>query len=373
MSRALEALYEMEKQRREIEQARVREMNEKFLSQYRSMLREFEYENFDDYVPDEMNRIRSLLSQAESMQNIDAFEARECSRSVGDLIYGMRSIARDVRLMKEAEERERERRREEERQARKTAATEAYYGALKKIKGAAIQNFAKDELAKIRKSIENNMLTSVDEINNRIAAATEVAEKKAAEWKQQTIEKARKEGVSTQIEASKQQLCKEKNLSKEKKDAVLKSLDELLGRVKNTDVKDLQSSLHKIDNTVPEQIVSDEIMVEVTRFIIMSLRNQGFSVDAKNVSKAEINGEKVYRVVAEKENGKRASCYLDNKGKIHYAFDKYEGKNCLKDIQKFKVDLEKVYSVKLSDERVLWENPDRLDKNVVDTTRSDNR
>ena len=33
---------------------------------------------------------------------------------------------------------------------------------------------------------------------------------------------------------------------------------------------------------------------------------------------------------------------------------------CLKDIEKFNVDLEKVYSIKLSDERVLWENPDKL-------------
>jgi len=31
-----------------------------------------------------------------------------------------------------------------------------------------------------------------------------------------------------------------------------------------------------------------------------------------------------------------------------------------KDIEKFNVDLEKVYSIKLSDERVLWENPDKL-------------
>lgn len=371
MSYEYDALYEMER-RRELEQARVRAMNETFLSQFRSMLREFERENFDDYIPDEMNRIRSQLSQAERMQNIDAFEAREYSRSVGNLIYGMRSIAREARLMKETEERERRHREEEERQARKTAATEAYYGALKKIKGAAIQNFAKDELAKIRKSIENNTLTSVEEITNRIATATEVAEKKAVEWKQQTIEKAQKEGISAQIEASKQQLSKE-NLSEEKKAVALKSLDELLGRVKNTDVKDLQANLHKIDDAVSEQIVSEETMLEATKSIIMSLRNQGFSVDGKNVSKAEINGEKFYRVVAEKENGKRASCILNNKGKIRYAFDKYEGKTCLKDIQKFKIDLEKVYSVKLSDERVLWENPDRLDKDAVDTTRSNNK
>ncbi len=32
----------------------------------------------------------------------------------------------------------------------------------------------------------------------------------------------------------------------------------------------------------------------------------------------------------------------------------------MKDIEKFNVDLENIYSVKLSDERVLWQNPDKL-------------
>lgn len=31
-------------------------------------------------------------------------------------------------------------------------------------------------------------------------------------------------------------------------------------------------------------------------------------------------------------------------------FDNYEGMTCLKDIEKFNVDLEQIYSVKLSDE-----------------------
>ena len=35
---------------------------------------------------------------------------------------------------------------------------------------------------------------------------------------------------------------------------------------------------------------------------------------------------------------------------------------CLKDIQKFNVDLENIYSVKLSNERVLWSNPDEIGK-----------
>ena len=68
------------------------------------------------------------------------------------------------------------------------------------------------------------------------------------------------------------------------------------------------------------------------------------------------------RIVAKKPSGKRVQCRLDLHGKLIYRFDEYEGMTCLKDIEQFNVELEQVYSVKLSDERVLWENPDRLSK-----------
>ena len=37
---------------------------------------------------------------------------------------------------------------------------------------------------------------------------------------------------------------------------------------------------------------------------------------------------------------------------------------CLKDIEKFNVDLKNIYSVKLSDERVIWTNPDEIGKDA---------
>ena len=63
-------------------------------------------------------------------------------------------------------------------------------------------------------------------------------------------------------------------------------------------------------------------------------------------------------------SGNRAVCRFDNHGKVRYKFDQYEGMSCLKDIQTVQTELERVYSVKLSDERVLWENPNRITKDA---------
>ena len=70
----------------------------------------------------------------------------------------------------------------------------------------------------------------------------------------------------------------------------------------------------------------------------------------------------------QKPSGKRVICKIDLHGKLMYQFDQYEGSTCLKDIERFNVDLQQIYSIRLSDERVLWQNPDRLDMDATQTS-----
>lgn len=81
------------------------------------------------------------------------------------------------------------------------------------------------------------------------------------------------------------------------------------------------------------------------------------------------DGSDYVRIVARRPSGKQAICEIGSDGLIRYRFDKYEAMTCLKDIERFNVDLESIYSLSLSDERVLWSNPDRLTK---DANRADN-
>jgi len=49
---------------------------------------------------------------------------------------------------------------------------------------------------------------------------------------------------------------------------------------------------------------------------------------------------------------------------MEYSFEKYEGATCKKDIDSFLPKLEQVYGIKLSNERVIWENPDKISKDA---------
>ena len=108
-----------------------------------------------------------------------------------------------------------------------------------------------------------------------------------------------------------------------------------------------------LDGKKTSEALKQEIAEEVKQ-----LKKQEFTVEKPQL--VQTDGKNYVKIVAKQPSGKRAICNVDLCGKIAYKFDNYEGMTCLKDIEKFNVDLEKVYSIKLSDERVLWENPDKL-------------
>ena len=126
-----------------------------------------------------------------------------------------------------------------------------------------------------------------------------------------------------------------------------------------------------LETEVDDTLISEETRRETVKVIIKQLRTQEFTVEKPQV--VQTDGKNYVKIVAKQPSGKRAICNIDLHGKIAYKFDNYEGMTCLKDIEKFNVDLQQVYSVKLSDERVLWSNPDKLDRDANRTYKTDRR
>ena len=111
-----------------------------------------------------------------------------------------------------------------------------------------------------------------------------------------------------------------------------------------------------------DTLVTEEVRRQTVKAFIKLLRQQDFTVEKPVL--VEEGSESYVKFTAQRPSGNRAVCRFDNHGKVRYKFDQYEGMSCLKDIQTVQTELERVYSVKLSDERVLWENPDRLMKDA---------
>ena len=124
------------------------------------------------------------------------------------------------------------------------------------------------------------------------------------------------------------------------------------------DTNTIEASVVEIENALDDTLITEETRREMVLAIVNQFKSQEFIVDKPQLVK--VDGKNFVKIVAKQPSGKRAVCNIDLKGKIAYKFDNYVGMTCLKDIEKFNVALDKVYSIKLSDERVLWQNPDRL-------------
>lgn len=365
MSYEIDSLFSIRRERKQaIAAARVAATTETYLNNFRKMFADFEAQHFDQYIPGQMQHLRTQLAAAERELTSNPFAARETSMSIQDFIYNLRPIAREVKRQHDEAERERIRREEEERKAQKTESMNAFYEAIKQIADAAVQNAARADLATLRSKIVSGSITSPQQVNTVIASILETATVKAEAYKQKALENAKREGLEAQITQAKEQLQQE-NISSKVKEEQMKTLDELLNRSKNDDVEEMQKQLNDVNEKLLNQKISEDELLEAASYICDTLKSQGYNIPENAVTLEEVDGEKRIRVYALRSNNDDILCEVSDKNVLHYAINDQEFSMCLKDKQNFGSYLQQAYSIDLSDERIIWENPDRISKGEI--------
>ncbi len=362
MSHEYDARYELERKRKqELERKRAADYSEQAIKEISARFEEMKNQEYDSYVPDEMKRLARNIKDISSMIQSDPFAARNlCYQAQHDL----NSMAFLVRSAKEEFARQ-ERLRYEEIQRKKAEAKskleETFYSKLSEIKNPALANFGLQDLEEIKTKIQKEEITAEAELVKQIEKATENAEKKAAEWKAQKLEKAKLEIMTNQINEAIKTVENEKFEIEENRTKLINEMSQLKEKLsKDNTTEEITEKLNAIRAEVDNSLINEEVRKETVRAIVKELKSQGFEVETVKPVGEGINSYVLIK--AKKPSGKQATCKINLQGKLNYRFDKYEGMTCLKDIEKFNVDLEKIYSVKFSDERVIWENPDRLSR-----------
>lgn len=362
MSHEYDVNYELEKKRREeLARKRAADYSEQTIKEISARFEEMKNQEYDSYVPDEMKRLAQNIKAISSMIKSDPFEARNlCYQAQHDV----NNMAFLVRSAKEEFARQ-ERLRYEEIQRKKAEAKskleEAFYSKLSEIKNPALANFGLQDLEEIKTKIQKEEITAEAELVKQIEKATENAEKKAAEWKAQKLEKAKLEIMTKQINEAIKTVENEKFDIEENRTKLINEMTQLKEKLsKDNTTEEITEKLNAIRAEVDNSLINEEVRKETVRAIVKELKSQGFDVETVKPVGEGINSYVLIK--AKKPSGKQATCKINLQGKLNYRFDKYEGMTCLKDIEKFNVDLEKIYSVKFSDERVIWENPDRLSR-----------
>ena len=361
MSRSYEYSYQLEaERRRQIYLNRIAATTEEFYRRYEQKYKEMLSRGLAAYIPSEMSRLESDLARIRELLVSDPENARDISFEVGSYIRTMSSLATEAREEFDRSERMRVAALRAEREQQQSELMNEYFKVLQTIKNPIVVNYSIPEMQQLRKDIESGKLSSSTEFKKISASIIFEAEKKASEWKEKTVKKHQKKDVAQAINEAESRLKSEKIENQEKTQEFLNKINKLRLALESgtIDSNTVEKKVVELENEVDETLISEETRREIVISIIKQLKKQEFTVEKPQL--VQTDGKNYVKIVAKQPSGKRAICNVDLCGKIAYKFDNYAGMTCLKDIEKFNVDLEKVYSIKLSDERVLWENPDKL-------------
>lgn len=373
MSREYYARYELERKRREaLKRKQAVETAEKLLNKYQAQLEGMIAKGFRGYIPDEIARLEADLARIrQDLIDGRPIQARDASQRVGAYIGSLDVIANTAIAQYERAERLRSEQEKARAASRGRSLLDAYYEMVGEIEDVVVANLAAPALDDIRAQIERDGGTRFTESGLRKAVSDAVAEarSRAGAFKAAEEERRQRACLTSRIEDI-DLLVRKANIGDADAAASFAArIDriKLAMEVEHPDNADLEEAISSLGSDLEAQEVSEAARREAVKAIYRQLKSQEFTVERPK--RFVSDGSDYVRIVARRPSGKQAICEIGSDGSIRYRFDKYEAMTCLKDIERFNVDLESIYSLSLSDERVLWSNPDRLTK---DANRADN-
>ena len=369
--------YELERRRQEQiarENAKRDVMNA--IARHRQSVQNIINEGLNKYVS--LQNINIEIQNIERIVSSNPFSAR-------DLSYQLSSDINYLRNEALSRKREEERIIREQKNKNKQAVLDYFNKTIMSIDDIILIDFARDKFDNLRNELLNDEGVTDREMNvyskkieSRVKNIIDEANANAGEWRAKKEKEREKRVLQTKIEDIEDNLKKENIESKEnieKRDKLLKQIEAAKVSLNNNNVSENIESIVKdveiIDKETEDIRITEEVRKDVVKSIIKSLRGNEFEVSAPELIKDDNGG--IVKIIAKKPSGKRAVCKVGLNGKLEYIFDNYEGLTCVKDIDKFNKDLEEIYSIKLSDRKVLWENPDKISKGALDINNADKR
>lgn len=356
MSQEASLMYELERQRRqELYLARVRNKTQEFYQRYRKQYDDMLAQGYDNYIHDEMSRLKGDLDTIHSLLSTGPEAARQVSQEVGSYIHSLWELGKEAkRVFQETARLERERVKKEQAE-RKNEALSRYFELLSGMDPIAAK-FAMSELSAIKEAIISGEISAPQAVESRVGTAMAKASKEAAAWKKEKQQEQQKKTLVAQIEEQQEILMADNYEDKARGQAIMDKLADIkrraaAGEIDNDGVKEQLQEVTKESDSV---LVKEEERREMVKAIYKWFRAHDFTVSKPKMADGAVV------LTAKRPSGSRAQFELTLDNKMLYRLDGYEGQSCLKDISSAKADWESVYGIKVSDEVVKWQNPDRI-------------
>ncbi|MBM4084308.1 MAG: hypothetical protein FJ272_05920 [Planctomycetes bacterium] len=364
MSKYARSSYELSpEQRRQLELARIRESARRLHERFSQMYDEWVQQGLDQYLPEEFQRVEEGLDAVAASLEPDPEAARDRCVRLGTEMTRLPALAREAKAEFEARWQERMRRRQ-------TAAPSAFHAFLQEQMAAfsdpVVRDFAHDELRALHQSYEGRAVAATDmdvekeRVRERLATIRAAAQEKAVAWKRRKESEVQPEAQQALLAIHREEIARDVAENPEQLQALLSSVEALQQRLKQAAALDPGELQEKIKETVArcdEAVVDERCRKETVKAVLQSLRKAGFIVGEPRRLRDGDRDEVV--VLARKPAGHQAEFRVALDGGFLYKFDRYEGMACKKDMDRILPMLQSIYGVKLSNERVIWQNPIR--------------
>lgn len=347
---------------------RIQENVATFHTRYNAKLEELLNQGLDQYLPGDFSNLRAQLAQLKRQIASDPERARELSFEIGAQLSRLPGLARAAR--QEFEEKERQRRKEiaEMRRQSSSELAKFIHELIAEIIDPVELDFAFDQVRAIQSEFQGRIVEAGDlpeiksDIHARITEIRKKSQSDAERWKKEKCRETSREATESLVDLYTEHVKADASKNPKVLDTVLKSLESVRQQIQDShSLDDIASQVTEVAKAADTAVVNEDCRRMVVRSILDSLEKSGFVV-----SKPKRNSGDVDEVVilARKPAGAEAAFRVTADGSMVYKFDHYEGMGCKEDINKVLPLLQDIYGVDLSEERVLWQNPDKISKSA---------
>ncbi len=364
MSRFVDSRYEIEQRRRQqLFDQRVRETTRTYMARYERVVADVRAQNLAEYVESELSFIERELSALSSLLDSDPASARDRSVALGNRVHalprlarGMRQAAIDARKAAEEAEREAERLRIEKLAKARDEIEKLWQAELSAWQDGFARQLAYKELAELRIRIaKEGPGMSVEVLRASLVAIKHKFEREAQLLREKETEAASVAASEDEISACREQLEQVSGPAAQRAQEIAAKLKE----IGNPSSADIAARLIETARELDNAVVDESCRREVVQAVYRALEDAGFVTERPKIIRE--NGADEVVIHGSRPAGAQAIFRVELSGKLNYKFDRYQGAACKKDIATVLPRLQSVYGIVLSNDRVLWENPDDQD------------
>ncbi len=370
MSRAVNYDWKLRQEARRREYlARISNNANRFIAKYRSLLNDLSRQGLDQYITSEFSQAQRKLAMAESALSGDPERARDLSVELGLEISGLPALARATKNEVIARERQRQEELALMRERASVEFSQLLQAALTEISDPIERDYAFDELKQLQTEYAGRMVQP-DEIaqlevaiRQRLQKIQGAAANKAQEWKDRKTREAMNETAKTLIDMHRDEATQERDRNPKAIEGLLTRLDEMRTQLSKPGwtIDQVKTQLSEITAQTDTAVVDENCRRTTVRSVLEALGKAGFVTAAPQ---RQVGDSDEVIITARKPSGNEATFRITVDGGLSYKFEHYEGNECKNDIDKVLPLLQEVYGIELSNERVLWQNPDRISRSA---------